>query len=903
MKKKNRNKDLSYKSTTALVFDRVCNANTKASSLIFERALLAAAISFLGTGYIFLTYGLPVNYTAMSLAALGFSAAFSLLFSITRRYASIIVMTIVSGGLILLCFDSFWGKFSYFVDGIILECSGSMFDFTSYTIHRPFELFLSNGAPVNDYVDGVIFGSVILCALFAILTTAGLMGKPNIMPSLVFFLMLWTPPLMAEKLYFNWRLIPLTALYAGTVAISVYYRDGLAIRHVYAAGGYRRKIAIDQKRFNKAVKLQSASQKIASRGLYYSKYFSSVTSAAAMFAALGIVFSAVFIDSKGVDYTWLYEKIQSLDVGFDLGISPFKSGAESKYFTSSSYSPFHSNDRLRLTSPSRSTKAILHVTKSITEKPLYLRGDIGIDFDGASWNSPVTDEPRDWAVSGLKDEWQPKLPSGFESYGFELYGSVAETVRGSVEYLCDTDVIFSPAYDVTLAAYNRPNTDIFGDFAARRQTGDANGDVMNFTAFVPSYLDASDEDDFNVAALILTVCQRLEQSNIEQNYSDYVKQHYLSVSEEMKSKLEDFTSRVNLSKEIQNFKEHYEEYAGLTNNSYEVRTKLDSFYTAAAISEFLKSNYTYSLDARINSRDPVMSFLNDTKSGHCALYASSMTLLLRNMGIPARYCTGFAASADSAFQTLRSKDLHAWCEVYFDELGWVTFDPTAASALGGQNSGNFDESASSLASGFSESSESVIESGVNSSMPVLSEQSSETHESVSYGNSGVTSDVSDALSYNGQGGQSGGETPTFAEILPYILKVLIIAVAIALIVLMIAAYNDMKKRAYKRIQGFRHEQSGERAYAKILGIMRLCKLAPRQGEQPHDFFSRAEEKLNCSFCDNYELLQKLAFGSAELDAEERAQFVRVFETIYKAAEKKLFFIGKIRLRLLVLKKR
>ena len=93
------------------------------------------------------------------------------------------------------------------------------------------------------------------------------------------------------------------------------------------------------------------------------------------------------------------------------------------------------------------------------------------------------------------------------------------------------------------------------------------------------------------------------------------------------------------------------------------------------------NNYTYSLDAKINMKNPILSFLNDVKSGHCALFASSMTLMLRELGIPARYCTGFVAPKTEGdnYAILRSKNLHAWCEAYFDEIGWVTFDPTSSS--------------------------------------------------------------------------------------------------------------------------------------------------------------------------------------------------------------------------------
>jgi transglutaminase-like putative cysteine protease len=101
----------------------------------------------------------------------------------------------------------------------------------------------------------------------------------------------------------------------------------------------------------------------------------------------------------------------------------------------------------------------------------------------------------------------------------------------------------------------------------------------------------------------------------------------------------------------------------------------------------LQENYVYSLTAENDSENPVMSFLTETKSGHCSLYASAMTLIMRELGFPARYCTGFVVNpaGTEGHVTLRARNLHAWCEVYLGELGWVTFDPTGSAANTGNN--------------------------------------------------------------------------------------------------------------------------------------------------------------------------------------------------------------------------
>ncbi len=62
----------------------------------------------------------------------------------------------------------------------------------------------------------------------------------------------------------------------------------------------------------------------------------------------------------------------------------------------------------------------------------------------------------------------------------------------------------------------------------------------------------------------------------------------------------------------------------------------------------------------------------EQKRGKCTEYAASMVALCRARGIPARIVTG---------HFLRERDTsHAWVEVYYDEYGWVTYDPTILSA-------------------------------------------------------------------------------------------------------------------------------------------------------------------------------------------------------------------------------
>jgi protein-glutamine gamma-glutamyltransferase len=104
-----------------------------------------------------------------------------------------------------------------------------------------------------------------------------------------------------------------------------------------------------------------------------------------------------------------------------------------------------------------------------------------------------------------------------------------------------------------------------------------------------------------------------------------------------------------------------------------------SIEKAAAVQAYL-SKYTYTLQLPTRrEKDPVAYFLFDRKAGHCEYFASSMAVLLREVGIPTRVVTGFRGGEWNDLTgnfIIRAKDAHAWVEVFFPGLGWYGFDPT-----------------------------------------------------------------------------------------------------------------------------------------------------------------------------------------------------------------------------------
>ncbi len=74
---------------------------------------------------------------------------------------------------------------------------------------------------------------------------------------------------------------------------------------------------------------------------------------------------------------------------------------------------------------------------------------------------------------------------------------------------------------------------------------------------------------------------------------------------------------------------------------------------------------------------PVESVLKSRK-GVCQDLAHLMIAGLRNMGLPARYVSGYIETMPppGKKKLVGSDASHAWVAVYFPDIGWVEFDPT-----------------------------------------------------------------------------------------------------------------------------------------------------------------------------------------------------------------------------------
>lgn len=102
-----------------------------------------------------------------------------------------------------------------------------------------------------------------------------------------------------------------------------------------------------------------------------------------------------------------------------------------------------------------------------------------------------------------------------------------------------------------------------------------------------------------------------------------------------------------------------------------------------AVSQHFRKNYQYQLGTRIPSGQRhrrLACFITDMDHGHCEYFATAAAIMLRMVGVPTRYVTGYVVQeknqADGTWLA-RRRDAHAWVEAYDAESGkWLLVEPT-----------------------------------------------------------------------------------------------------------------------------------------------------------------------------------------------------------------------------------
>lgn len=346
------------------------------------------------------------------------------------------------------------------------------------------------------------------------------------------------------------------------------------------------------------------------------------------------------------------------------------------------------------------TDLILNYVPYTTE-PVYLRAFVAGRYLKNQWlpltnYSELKSEPYHFSDSPVLVDLESRYLKNLFDIGMQNSAHAKmtiENVGASPEfayypYYTDYDETFGELYEWFFGY----GTDDFypikrNDFISRFIQGDT----------VQSRLELYDSEELYFYPLLYqsTAVSAGRTDDVCERYRDFVYDNYLTVPNDIKGTLQAICEQQG--------------FGG------------DALTVVSQIQKFFRLNYTYTLSPgkTPNNRDFVTYFLTKQKKGYCVHFASAGAMLLRTMGIPARYVEGYCVdiataadsdpvSGDEKWQdwyegddrlSLKNNEArvlsvevndskaHAWVEIYLDGFGWYPVELTT----GWQESGDEDD--------------------------------------------------------------------------------------------------------------------------------------------------------------------------------------------------------------------
>lgn len=170
-------------------------------------------------------------------------------------------------------------------------------------------------------------------------------------------------------------------------------------------------------------------------------------------------------------------------------------------------------------------------------------------------------------------------------------------------------------------------------------------------------------------------------SGVFEWYDKFARNRYLDICESVPA-ITDYINKVTGINDFYAFEYYLDEAARYAEPYQRNQARLN---LALMVSTYLKFYQNYSTDLRPlpQGEDPVSYFLMKSRQGYCVHFASAAVQLFRQLGIPARYASGYAVrvddftkKGDSYVASVKDEAAHAWAEIYLDGFGWAPIDVT-----------------------------------------------------------------------------------------------------------------------------------------------------------------------------------------------------------------------------------
>ena len=329
-----------------------------------------------------------------------------------------------------------------------------------------------------------------------------------------------------------------------------------------------------------------------------------------------------------------------------------------------------------------SGRTVLEVETDLRGR-IYLRGFSSAVYNGGSWaplDQAIYDSEIQWggddlsaAVSSI---YRPSMHS-YQPMNFPALADRAEFPDKEYAKVTVRNVGADPGY-------------VYTPYHILSQPNELGG-----AAFVNDSYIARQEDVWTHSVYVQPDCDPMAGAELpgdaegpEKNYRIFVQRNYLDVPEESMDALALAMQEIALETYYGSDKPAYQEYRDLVENGYVVG--MDSSRTlplalAHVVAAYLEDAAEYNPDTPVTpeGEDFVSYFLTESREGYCMHFASAATLMLRYLGIPARYVVGYVVDVPASGKVkVPDSAAHAWVEIYLEGYGWEPIEVTPAYAGG-----------------------------------------------------------------------------------------------------------------------------------------------------------------------------------------------------------------------------
>lgn len=300
----------------------------------------------------------------------------------------------------------------------------------------------------------------------------------------------------------------------------------------------------------------------------------------------------------------------------------------------------------------KGTNTIKLIMNKDPGESIYLKGFVGDTYLGDSW-SMISDKEllnanRNFGFSGFEREELQNLPYEYQKEYRRTENNIQED---EIQYRIEIqNVAGKYAY---IPYFSKPQQDLIYDADGLVLRKDQEQEVLKYTG----YTDVQYIQKYNMFP-------EEKKRNLEEKYREYVYEHYTKLPEELK---------------------RLRSYCRELEEQYKQSGDWNALEAAEVVRTQLRENCSYEL--KLNDlpegKDFVEYFFFEQKKGFCVHFATTGTLMLRMMGFPARYVTGYLAKQqefqsadDHTTVQITDREAHAWVEVYLDSMGWVPVEMT-----------------------------------------------------------------------------------------------------------------------------------------------------------------------------------------------------------------------------------